>query len=195
MTSCHLAPDPISLLIPSCLPVVTVGTSVEQLTSCWIWLFNLCFPLLWFTKSILSLCNGLPQGTLPLCLNIKPQYLCSGPCPVHLWRVGRKKWQSSLRLAILGYVCKINGLFTLFPYHPHPRTLCSVMSDCDPIDCNSPGFSVHEISQAGILERAALSYSRGSSGSMESLVSPASTGGFFTTCVTWEVPPPPISVL
>ena len=80
MISCHLAPAPLSLLRPSCLPAVTIWTSV-QLTSCWIWFFNLCFPLLWFTKSILSLCNGLPWGTLPLYLNIKLKCLCSGPCP------------------------------------------------------------------------------------------------------------------
>ena len=33
--------------------------------------FNLCFPLLLFTKRILSIHNGLPLGTLPLCLNAK----------------------------------------------------------------------------------------------------------------------------
>ena len=34
---------------------------------------------------------------------------------------------------------------------------------CDPMDCSSPGFSVHEILQARILEWVALSSSRGSS--------------------------------
>ena len=34
---------------------------------------------------------------------------------------------------------------------------------CDPMDCRSPGSSVHGISQAGILEWVAISFSRGSS--------------------------------
>ena len=31
----------------------------------------------------------------------------------------------------------------------------------DPMDCSPPGSSVHEISQARILERVAISFSRG----------------------------------
>ena len=34
---------------------------------------------------------------------------------------------------------------------------------CDPMDCNPPGSSVHEILQARILEWVAISFSRGSS--------------------------------
>ena len=34
---------------------------------------------------------------------------------------------------------------------------------CDPMDCCTPGSSVHEIFQARILEWAAISFSRGSS--------------------------------
>ena len=34
---------------------------------------------------------------------------------------------------------------------------------CDPMDCSPPGFSVHEILQARILEWVAISYSMGSS--------------------------------
>ena len=34
---------------------------------------------------------------------------------------------------------------------------------CDPMDCSPPGPSVHGISQARILERVAISFSRGSS--------------------------------
>ena len=36
----------------------------------------------------------------------------------------------------------------------------SVMSLCDPMDCSPPGSSVHRISQARILERVAISFSR-----------------------------------
>ena len=34
---------------------------------------------------------------------------------------------------------------------------------CDPMDCSLPGFSVHGIFQARVLERVAISFSRGSS--------------------------------
>ena len=49
--------------------------------------------MLLFTERILSIHNGLPRGTLPLCLNVKPKCLCSGkhPDPVHLWMAARKK--------------------------------------------------------------------------------------------------------
>ena len=39
----------------------------------------------------------------------------------------------------------------------------SVVSDCNLMDCSLPGSSVHGISQAGILEWVAISFSRGSS--------------------------------
>ena len=41
---------------------------------------------------------------------------------------------------------------------------CLVMSDsCDSMDCSSPGFFVHRIFQARILEWVAIPFSRGSS--------------------------------
>ena len=39
--------------------------------------------------------------------------------------------------------------------------LCPTL--CDPMDCNLPGYSVHGIFQAGILDWVAISYFRGSS--------------------------------
>ena len=60
---------------------------------------------------------------------------------------------------------------------------------CDPTDCPPPGFSVHGIFQARILEWVAISYSRGSSQPRVepvSSVAPASAGEFFTTGATWE---------
>ena len=55
---------------------------------------------------------------------------------------------------------------------------------CDPIDYSPPGSSVHGIFQARILEQVAISFSRGYSCpgiKPVSLISPALTGGFFTT--------------
>ena len=60
----------------------------------------------------------------------------------------------------------------------------SVMSLCDPMDCNPPGSSVHGIFQARILKWVAISSSRGSSLpriESTSLVSSALAGRFFAT--------------
>ena len=50
---------------------------------------------------------------------------------------------------------------------PKVTPSCSVVQSCrtlrDPVDCNPPGSSVRGIFQARILERSAISYSRGSS--------------------------------
>ena len=44
------------------------------------------------------------------------------------------------------------------------KSLQLCLSLCDPMDCSPPGFSVHGILQARILEWVAISSSRGSSG-------------------------------
>ena len=62
---------------------------------------------------------------------------------------------------------------------------------CDPMDCSPPGFSVHGISQARILEWVAISFSKASCQpeiETTSLVSLALAGGFFTA-----VPPCPFT--
>ena len=60
---------------------------------------------------------------------------------------------------------------------------------CDSRDCSSPGFSIHGISQARILERNAISFSRGSSNpgvDPAPLASLALAGRFFTMSANWE---------
>ena len=57
--------------------------------------------------------------------------------------------------------------YTMHPCYLSVLCECSVTSVqsalCDPMDCNPPGSPVHEILQARILERVAISFSRGSS--------------------------------
>ena len=56
------------------------------------------------------------------------------------------------------------------------------MSDsCGPVDYNLPGSSVHEISQARILEWIAISFSRGSSRPRDQTHVACTAGRFFTT--------------
>ena len=74
-----------------------------------------CFPLLLL---LIIIHNGLPQSILPLCLTAKPKCLCLGSCPPVDGRKEEMNTPPGLRLAILGDICKINGLFTLFPHFP-----------------------------------------------------------------------------
>ena len=51
---------------------------------------------------------------------------------------------------------------------------------CDPVDCSPPGFSVLEILQARILQRVAISFSRGSSWPRDQTWAYCVADGFFT---------------
>ena len=57
----------------------------------------------------------------------------------------------------------------------------SCLTLCDPMDCSPPGFTVHEIFQARILEWVVIFFSRGSSWPRIESVSRALAGRFFTT--------------
>ena len=66
---------------------------------------------------------------------------------------------------------------------------CSVVSSyLWPIDCGSPGSSVHGISQARILEWVAISFSRGSSWPRDQTWVSHIAGRFFTIWATREAP-------
>ena len=51
---------------------------------------------------------------------------------------------------------------------------------CDPVDCSPPGSSVHGILQTRILERVAISFSRGSSQPRDQTRVSCTAGRFFT---------------
>ena len=59
---------------------------------------------------------------------------------------------------------------------------------CNPVDCSPPGFSVHGILQARILEWIAISSSRGSSWPRDEIRVSCTANGFFTTWTTREAP-------
>ena len=69
--------------------------------------------------------------------------------------------------------------------HEYQKSVCSVahscLTFCHPMDCSPPGFSVHGISQARILEWVAISFSRGSPNPGIEPTSSALAGRFFTT--------------
>ena len=71
----------------------------------------------------------------------------------------------------------------------HAKFLQSCSTLCDPMNCSSPGSSVHGIRQARILEWVAMPSSRGSSRPRDqtciSYVS-CMASRFFTTSATWK---------
>ena len=64
----------------------------------------------------------------------------------------------------------------------------SVVSDYEPMDCSSTGFSVHGILQARILEWVAIPYSRGSSWPRDWTWFTYIAGRFFTIRASREAP-------
>ena len=58
---------------------------------------------------------------------------------------------------------------------------------CNPMNCSLPGFSVHGILQARILQWVAISSSRGSSQSRDWTWLSCISGGFFTIWATREI--------
>ena len=85
----------------------------------------------------------------------------------------------------------LSNICLLTPVLRWPQVWClctraqSCLTLCDPMDCSPPGSFVHGILQARILERVAISFSRGSFWPRDRtptpLMSPALTGGFFIT--------------
>ena len=68
--------------------------------------------------------------------------------------------------------------------HMCAKSLQSCPALCDPVDCRSPGSSVHEIPQARILEWVAMPFFRDLPNpgiKFKSFSSPAFAGGFYTT--------------
>ena len=72
-------------------------------------------------------------------------------------------------------------LSTCWAHCPEVLVTQCVLTLCDPMDCSLPGFSVHGISQARILEWVAISSSRGSSPPRDWTYISCLAGRFFTT--------------
>ena len=72
------------------------------------------------------------------------------------------------------------------------KSLPSCLTLCDPVECSPPGFSVHGILQAKILERVAMASSRGASRLRDRICGflkcPVSAGGFLNTSTPREAP-------
>ena len=80
------------------------------------------------------------------------------------------QWIDTWVVTSFGLLCKMLLWMFLYRFSYEPMLFYSLIpgnetvgSFCDPMDCSPPGFSVPGISQARILEKVAISFSRGSS--------------------------------
>ena len=73
--------------------------------------------------------------------------------------------QFAVHKSCTSFVKSLPKYFSLFAaiIVPHTKLLQLCLTLCDPMDCSLPGFSVHGILQARILEWVAFPSSRGSS--------------------------------
>ena len=62
----------------------------------------------------------------------------------------------------------------------------SCLTICDPMDCSPPGFSIHKVLQARILEFATISFARACFQPRYQTWISCSAGGFFTIWATRE---------
>ena len=98
----------------------------------------------------------------------------------------KQKWPASGPLALeTNQLLLVSATMILLPLCA--QSLPSHPTPCDPMDCSHPGSSVHGILQARILERAAISSSRGSSRPRDWTHVSCITGEFFTHWATWEL--------
>ena len=80
----------------------------------------------------------------------------------NLW-VRKILWNRKWQPALVFLPGKFHGQKCLVGYSPCCLVAQSCPTLCSPMDCSLPGFPVHGILQARILEWLAISYSRGSS--------------------------------
>ena len=73
----------------------------------------------------------------------------------------RGEWWSAVHAATKSWTRLRNWAHLEVQLWTEVAQLCPAV--CDPMDCSLPGFSVHEIFQAVVLEWIAISFSRGSS--------------------------------
>ena len=71
----------------------------------------------------------------------------------------------------------MNVYFLLYCVSAQLFHLCPIL--CDPVDSSPPGFSVHGVPQARILQWVAVPFSRGSSQPRDRIWVSCIAGGFF----------------
>ena len=91
---------------------------------------------------------------------------------------------TQLRITSIKQIFQYSESHKSFGFPVHIKIVClvtqSCLTLCNTIDCSPPGFSVHGILQAGILEWVSMPSSRGSSQPRDQIQVFCIAGGFFT---------------
>ena len=122
---------------------------------------------MWAYSVALVMSNSLlPSGLSPtrlLCLWDSPGKVAGVGCHALLQEFFLT-WE--LNLHLLSSALQVDSFTTEPPGKPHSQHLSEVTQSCltlrDSMDCSPPGFSIHGVFQARILEWIAVSFSRGS---------------------------------
>ena len=117
----------------------------------------------------------LSKGQFPTTLTIRGQELLEPEGGIYMEKEHSEFWQSSWNWLWGGLTCTI-----LIPLCVCVLVAQSCLTLCNPPDCSLPGFSVHGILQARILEWIAIPFSRGTSHPRNRTLVSCMAGRFFT---------------
>ena len=81
--------------------------------------WNCLFDLLCIALVIIIIQNVLPQRILPLCLTVKPKYLCSEPCPPVDGKKGEINMSPAWGLPFLEMFARLTAFLFCFLTSPH----------------------------------------------------------------------------
>ena len=107
-----------------------------------------------------------------------------------LWsRENPHKYSVSPRSGLVQlYLGTAHTPISLWPLKERKESEVAQSTLCNPMDCSLPGFSVHGIFQARVLEWGAIFFSRGSSWSRDQIQVSCIAGRRFTLWATREAP-------
>ena len=107
-------------------------------------------------------------------------FICFSPPPPFSMKKKKKNLENREPF-LIQYSKHLKQSFEKFTLWTSAKSLQSCLTLCDSMDYSPPGFSVHEILQARILEWVAMPLSRGSSGPRDRTSVSWIGGRFFTT--------------
>ena len=122
-------------------------------------------------------------------LHIFQVFVCIAPASARLFLTTLCKTSAPpARIVLLLVLFFLHGNENCLTYYMKMLVAPSYLILCNPMDCSSPGSSVHGILQARILEWVGISFSRGSSPPSDQTLVSVIEGRIYTICATREAP-------
>ena len=95
-------------------------------------------------------------------------------------------WASSLKWDITNLIVRVQRTKQVKHLYVYVLVTQLCLTLCNPLDCSTPGSSVHAIFQARVLERVAMPSSRGSSWPKDQTQASCVCRQILYHCATWE---------